>query len=366
MALLSDYTAGTVTVSAGGTDVTGVGTAWLTAGFQEGDEFFAPGWHGIIQSVNSNTSLTLYATGIRGAALAGSAYRLRYQGDGSRVTAQARQLVEMLGAGNLTALSGLLGAADKLPYFTGAGTMGLATLTAFMRTLLDDTDGATAYGTLGEIPNNQLPSRLRNAVSQTTDANTLVQTGFYGCGGGANGIPVAVFGTILHLQYDSSTTAIQFYWRGTASNQRWMRRKVSNVWGAWVCNSEELLGTVSQSGGVPTGAVIERGSNANGEYVRFADGTQICVSAAIEVPYTGATALQGSAMTWPAAFANNGYGWADAITTLSGGANSRAGVFVPSSITASGMTPRYLTGSGVPYSSGDTRTVRLTAVGRWF
>ncbi|SHE87426.1 hypothetical protein [Devosia limi] len=37
-----------------------------------------------------------------------------------------------------------------------------------------------------------------------------------------------------------------------------------------------ILGAVSQSAGVPTGAVIERGSNANGEYVRFADGTQIC------------------------------------------------------------------------------------------
>ena len=37
-----------------------------------------------------------------------------------------------------------------------------------------------------------------------------------------------------------------------------------------------LIGTVSQSGGDPTGAVIERGSNSNGEFVRFADGTQIC------------------------------------------------------------------------------------------
>lgn len=37
-----------------------------------------------------------------------------------------------------------------------------------------------------------------------------------------------------------------------------------------------ILGTVSQSGGTPTGAIIERGSNANGEYVRYADGTQIC------------------------------------------------------------------------------------------
>ena len=36
------------------------------------------------------------------------------------------------------------------------------------------------------------------------------------------------------------------------------------------------VGTVSQSGGVPTGAIIQRGSNANGEFVRYADGTQIC------------------------------------------------------------------------------------------
>jgi len=361
MALLSDYTAGTVTVSAGGTDVTGVGTAWLTAGFQEGDEFFAPGWHGIIQSVNSNTSLTLYATGIRGAALAGSAYRLRYQGDGSRVTAQARQLVEMLGAGNITALSGLLGGADKLPYFTGAGTMDVATLTAFMRTLLDDTDGATAYGTLGEIPNNQLPSRLRNAVSQTTDADALVQTGFYGCGGGANGIPVAVFGTILHLQYDSSTTAIQFYWRGTASNQRWMRRKVSNVWSAWVCNSEQLLGTVSQSGGVPTGAVIERGSNANGEYVRFADGTLICtrttgitqtVTAAVGSVFASSTEFIAS---FPATFVNAEIGLAYSVATSARWGMGRA-------FSATGYALRQWSAAS---SSADVSGAMM-AIGRWF
>ena len=38
----------------------------------------------------------------------------------------------------------------------------------------------------------------------------------------------------------------------------------------------DVLGTVSQSAGVPTGAIIERGSNANGEFVKYADGTQIC------------------------------------------------------------------------------------------
>jgi hypothetical protein len=37
--------------------------------------------------------------------------------------------------------------------------------------------------------------------------------------------------------------------------------------------SSAIVGTVSQSGGVPTGAIIERGSNANGEFVKYADGT---------------------------------------------------------------------------------------------
>jgi hypothetical protein len=36
------------------------------------------------------------------------------------------------------------------------------------------------------------------------------------------------------------------------------------------------VGTVSESSGTPTGDVVERGSNSNGEYVKFADGTLIC------------------------------------------------------------------------------------------
>lgn len=37
-----------------------------------------------------------------------------------------------------------------------------------------------------------------------------------------------------------------------------------------------IVGAVSQSGGVPTAAIVERGSNANGEYTKYADGTLIC------------------------------------------------------------------------------------------
>lgn len=37
----------------------------------------------------------------------------------------------------------------------------------------------------------------------------------------------------------------------------------------------DIVGTVSQSGGVPTGDIFERGTSAAGKYIKFADGTAI-------------------------------------------------------------------------------------------
>lgn len=130
MAILADYTAGTISVSAEGTAVTGVGTAWQTAGFREGDWLIANGWVNVVSAVNSNTSITL-AQPWRGGALSGAAYRLRYMSDGSRASAQARQLIDLLGgSGNLEALAGLVGSPNMVPYFSGYGTMQLVSFAA--------------------------------------------------------------------------------------------------------------------------------------------------------------------------------------------------------------------------------------------
>lgn len=57
--------------------------------------------------------------------------------------------------------------------------------------------------------------------------------------------------------------------------------------------AQAIVGTVSQSGGTPTGAIMEYGSNANGDYVRFANGVQVCWASGLDAGSNPTTASGG-------------------------------------------------------------------------
>ncbi len=137
-----------------------------------------------------------------------------------------------------------------------------------------------------------------------------------------------------------------------------------------------ILGPVTMSGNTPSGAVIERGSNANGEYVRFADGTQICTHA---IPLGSIVAAGGGTWdnpyrtapdvnwTFPAAFANTPVVQGRGIPPSGLGANPERRRNMPSIGRANALTLYQLhlvrLGSA---PDADTFEIGLTAIGRWF
>ena len=130
-----------------------------------------------------------------------------------------------------------------------------------------------------------------------------------------------------------------------------------------------LLGHVSQSGGVPTGAVVERGSNANGDYVRFADGTQLCWNRDFSVHFSSTSALRSN-WTFPAAFSDNDYAAFIQPTNIAEfNGNQRREVVLydlnQNQVFTTYMHVRVFMQAGL-FSAGDALTVKLSAIGRWF
>ena len=63
----------------------------------------------------------------------------------------------------------------------------------------------------------------------------------------------------------------------------------------------DIVGTVSQSGGVPTGAIIESGSNVNGKFTKYANG-DLTVRTEIDVPALLSGQMRSFVFTYPVQF----------------------------------------------------------------
>nr|WP_237212578.1 DUF2793 domain-containing protein [Ruegeria lacuscaerulensis] len=121
-----------------------------------------------------------------------------------------------------------------------------------------------------------------------------------------------------------------------------------------------LLGTVAENAGTPTGAVIERGTTANGDYVRFADGTQICTAT---LPAMDCTVADGALFTSNLASWDFPIAFATGTTVAVSGSGSMTNRFVGfDAPTEATVTFKVLSISNDATIISPT----ATAIGRWF
>ena len=139
-----------------------------------------------------------------------------------------------------------------------------------------------------------------------------------------------------------------------------------------IYHTGNILGTVSATGTypnlVPTGAIMESGSNANGDYVKYADGTMICTrtrSGGDITTASGSIFVSSSDLIWnfPASFSST--------PTVSGGRFSGGsdiiGLFIVSGSTGAnpptGSSATYRLALG--YSRSGSPLHDVLAIGRW-
>lgn len=185
-------------------------------------------------------------------------------------------------------LGALTPAAGKMPYFDSGSSAALADLTAFARTLLDDADAATARATLGLVlttaQNDTTPGRVLKVgdfgLGEVDDAPLVtlasaVTAGLWSFAVSDPSVPLAgTGGAVLVLRGQGSTGVYQIaITSGPVTT--WSRRSADTgaTWSAWDRSiaQSNLVGTVSQSGGVVTGDVFERAASGHGRIQKDAN-----------------------------------------------------------------------------------------------
>ena len=369
---MTAYRTGTVSIPNGSTTVTGTGTAFVAnvrAGqaLQIGQVFLEE-----IVAVVSDTELTIGGANT-GGTLTNQAYVvLPIPGDQKTLSQSVMSLItdytdvkNKAGAGKFAdgtaAAPGIRFETDQDSGFfrKGANQIGISL-------------GGVEVGYLDGATNTLKGALLQSSLTDAT-AGKLMTPGAFGLGGTAvlfygdvddptlptgryfaegssTGTKPKSFGFFQVDRRTAGDRATQTWW--SDAGLIYTRVYASSAWTAWreLYHQGNILGTVSQTTGTPTGAIIQRGSNANGEYVRFADGTQICTHELTT------SATDGVLWTFPAVFsaAPNG-------TFCTAAANS-----------ARITTSRAASGTGLTVDGWTTAAARVAvltsvcAIGTWF
>ncbi len=155
-------------------------------------------------------------------------------------------------------------------------------------------------------------------------------------------------------------------WTSNATGETYRRVRQGGAWADWdrQIGNSAILGTVEEVGGLPTGAILERGENGHGAYVRFADGSQIChATVAVDVTSTATQSFD-----FAASFAAP-----PSVSFAHRSADPNAALYFANIQAVSGLagvsqhwTVRLVSSGTSSDPASDAEKLVLTAIGRWF
>lgn len=193
------------------------------------------------------------------------------------------------------------------------------------------------------------------ALTDAAPTDNSISTGFYRFNGATvPGGPESLGDThLIHLRRDTGGGEFQLA-VNEATQGMYYRTRVTGGWRGW-----KRLDT-------------ETGSNANGAYVRFGDGTQIC-TAEMEMSYAAAASMS-KGWTYPSAFVVGSkpvfaahLDAGDFATNVASAQINDCGPIGFDAVSNSYALAQLYRGSGAAdFVTGDTSKLYLTATGRWF